>query len=264
MMKIRPIYVGVVFACLILHTFGQHFVCNSVNGYNTKDLTSAIQWQTQTDYNCLTNAGVNCDFYLSFCQPAPACFKEYSACQNATGAANVTVLGGVSPNVFYPYDTPGKEGFYAKFPTAPEQMISNTTNCTPTLIINFNCNPSVKWLVPITNGTASAPEPTDVDLNDCLTTMTFDYDGACLKNKVPKKGMSGGAAFLIVLFCVALVYFGGGMIYNGLIQHQSGIKVIPNAQFWIGLPLYFIEGVRTTISCSICSSKPSQATYESV
>ncbi|CAF4712814.1 unnamed protein product, partial [Rotaria magnacalcarata] len=56
-------------------------------------------------------------------------------------------------------------------------MISNTTNCTPTLIINFNCNPKVKWLVPITNGTASAPEPTDVDLN---TTMTFDYDGACL------------------------------------------------------------------------------------
>lgn len=42
------------------------------------------------------------------------------------------------------------------------------------------------------------------------------------------------------LFSVALVYFGAGMLYNKFVNHQSGIQILPHAQFWIGFPLYTI------------------------
>ena len=37
-----------------------------------------------------------------------------------------------------------------------------------------------------------------------------------------------------------LAYFIIGAIYNGLVKHRSGINLLPNAQFWISLPLYMI------------------------
>ncbi len=77
--------------------------------------------------------------------------------------------------------------------------------------------------------------------------MTFDYPGACLHGKEPEKGISGGAVFLIMyanstrsLFSVALVYFIVGISYNAFFRQRSGLTLLPQAQFWVGLPLYFI------------------------
>ncbi|CAF1331606.1 unnamed protein product [Rotaria sordida] len=259
----RLICLGLVLNYFIYFTYAQHFVCNSIDGYNTKELTSAIQWQVTTPQQCLSNLALDCSFYISFCQTAPMCFNEYSACQNATGAANVTVIGGFTSTLFYPNEN-AKTGFYAKFPNGPMQNISNTTHCEPSLIIKFKCNSQVKWFAPLTNATASAPQPIDIDVDQCLTTMTFEYEGACYNGQEPSEGLSGGAVFLIILFSVALVYIAVGMIYNGLIKNQSGINLLPNTQFWIGLPLNAIEGCRTTLGFCSGSSRPSQATYESV
>ncbi|CAF1195935.1 unnamed protein product [Rotaria sp. Silwood1] len=263
MMKIRLICFGLILNCFIYLTYAQHFECNSVNGYNTKDLTSAIQWQVTTEDQCLSNLAAECSFYISFCHQAPMCFNEYSACQNGTGTTNVTIIGGYNSTLFYPYEN-GKIGFYAKFPNGPTQNISNTTRCEPSLIINFNCNTKVKWFAPLFNATASAPQPTDIDIDQCKTTLTFDYDGACFNGQEPSNGLSGGAVFLIILFSVTFVYMVGGLLYNGFVQHKSGLNLLPHAQFWIGLPLYAIEGCRTSLGLCSCSSTPSQATYESV
>jgi hypothetical protein len=85
--------------------------------------------------------------------------------------------------------------------------------------------------------------------------MIFSYAGACKNGQDPtKNGISPAALFLIMyvwntsrilklffsLFSSALVYFIVGAIYNGLVKHRSGINLIPNAKFWIGLPLYAI------------------------
>jgi hypothetical protein len=59
-----------------------------------------------------------------------------------------------------------EEGFYALFPPGPEQNISNTTYCSPSLRIQFNCNPDVLWFAPLDkNATALAPDPIDIDVN---------------------------------------------------------------------------------------------------
>jgi len=231
-----------------------------------QDLTSATQWQVRTDYQCLTNPAADCSYYISFCQTAFTCFNQYSACQNASGSSNMTIIGAYSSNVFHENES-GPKGFYAKFPKGPMQNISNTTYCEPSLRINFNCNLKAQWFAPVTNATASAPEPTDIDLDQtdpCLTIMTFDYAGACYYGKEPEKGIGGGAVFLIILFSLILAYFIVGVSYNAFVKQRSGINLLPQAQFWIGLPLNAIEGCRASIGCCSGSLKPSQATYESV
>ena len=51
---------------------------------------------------------------------------------------------------------------------------------------------------------------------------------------------------LFSLFSVILVYFIVGVAYNGLVNHKSGVHLLPQAQFWIGLP------VNAIVSDSTC------------
>jgi len=265
-MKIRLICFGLLLNCLLYHTYAQHFVCNSLDGYETKALTSATQWQVKTHYQCLSNLAGNCTFYISFCQPAPMCFNEYSACEKTSESTNMTIIGNFTSTVFHENES-GPKGFYAKFPNGPEQNITNTTRCAPSLKIKFNCNLRAIWFAPVDNETASAPHPTSVEIDNtdhCLTIMTFDYAGACYYGKEPERGLTGGGIFLIILFSVAFVYFVVGIGYNAFVKHRSGIHLLPQAHFWIGLPLSAIEGCRATLSICTGSSAPSRATYESV
>jgi hypothetical protein len=36
-----------------------------------------------------------------------------------------------------------------------------------------------------------------------------------------------------------------GVGYNGLVKHKSGINLLPQAQFWIGLPLHAIVSLQS-------------------
>lgn len=264
MMKTSTIgFVGFLFHYFVYYAYAQHIICNSLTGYNTKHLVSASQWMFTSDSLCLQNNTVDCTFYVSFCQPAPGCLNEYSACQNASGSPSLTILGEVTPTVFYAHED-GTKGFYAKFPNNLVQNISNVS-CVPSLTIEFDCNPDVKWLLPVGDNTANAPAPKDIDIDGCATTVYFDYDGACIpKPEKPDEGLTGGAIFLIILFTVIGFYLVVGMLYNGLYKKQTGIRLLPNATFWIGLPLFAIEGCRTSFGICRCSSTPSPATYESV
>ena len=42
------------------------------------------------------------------------------------------------------------------------------------------------------------------------------------------------------LFVVVCVYLIGGVLYNAFVKHQTGINLLPQAQFWIKLPLHAI------------------------
>jgi hypothetical protein len=94
----------------------------------------------------------------------------------------VTIIGSYTTHIFYEngkfrlvlltfidrylYLESGPKGFYAKFPAGPMQNISNTTYCTPSLKIKFECNLDAKWLAPLGNLTGMAPEPTYLDVDD--------------------------------------------------------------------------------------------------
>ncbi|CAF0955997.1 unnamed protein product [Adineta ricciae] len=285
MMHISLTSIGLLLLCLIYHASAQHTICNSLEGYDTKFLLNAVQWRVTADYQCLGHPAANCTYFFSFCQTgmfvwvffcrakthpcvlsslAPNCLNEYSACQNSSASSNITVLGALSTTVFYEND-PGEKGFYALFARAPNQTVSNTTTCAPSFKIKFRCNLQSHWFAPVGDETANTPEPTDIEIDDqCLTTMTFDFPGACIHEDEPKKGLSGGSVFLLILFSVLIAYFLVGVAYNGLYKHKSGIHLIPQAEFWISLPLLAIEGCRTTLGICSRSSSESRATYDSV
>jgi hypothetical protein len=67
-------------------------------------------------------------------------------------------------------------GFYAKFPKGPAQNISNTTYCEPSLIVQFYCNLKAKWFIPLDDGTALAPEPTDIDIDDNDPCLVIEFE----------------------------------------------------------------------------------------
>jgi hypothetical protein len=267
MMNMRWMYFAFLFNCLVYRTYAPTVICNSIQGYDIKTLTSVVGWQVTTYYQCLDNRAADCTYHIGFCQAPSACFNEYSACQNSTEASNVTILGRHTTTQFFANDS-SIDGFYALYPPGPLQNISNTTRCQPKLRINFLCDLNTKWTLPSDNITGLAPEPIDIipDPNDdCSTIMIFNYAGACKNGQGPTKDkISPGAIFVIVLFVSALVYFLIGAAYNGLVKHRSGINLIPNAKFWIGLPLHAIEGCRASLTCCSGTSKPSPATYASV
>jgi len=61
-------------------------------------------------------------------------------------------------------------------------------------------------------------------------------------------GLGGGGWFLIILFCVVLpFYLIGGLVYNKFVaQKENGPELIPNYEFWIETPSYFLAGLTFT------------------
>lgn len=267
--------------CLSLclgQTSAQSAICNSLEDYNTHDLVSAYEWTTSPGYGCLGNRATDCTFYFSFCQLAPHCHNAYSACENSSLSPNITMIGALTTTIFF---ADGMNGFYANFSSGPLQNISNSTSCTPSLLIKFQCDLEAKWLVPISNETGRTPDPEDIGLDPakpCETILTYNYYGACYQGRstTPKpdgdNGLTGGAIFLIILFSVIGAYFLFGIAYNGLVNHHSGVKLIPHSDFWIGLPIHAIAGCRCLLggcgnsdsSSSSPSSSSKPTAYDSV
>lgn len=256
----------IILASLVGYAKAQHFICYPLTGYDTSHLTDVTQWKIQTDSHCLSHPAVDCSIYVSFCQLAPNCFNQYAACEQSELSNNVTIIGEHTSTPFHAYES-GGASFYAEFPMGPLQNISNSTYCSPSLRIEFECDEDYQWQKPIIyNATANAPLPEDIDFdpNDaCRTIIRMKYSGAC-KPKPQEGGITAGGVFLIILFVTTLVYFIFGALYNGCIKHRSGIHLIPQAQFWIGLPLYMIEGCRATITCCTRTQPSSSSNYDSV
>lgn len=61
----------------------------------------------------------------------------------------------------------GPKGFYAKFPAGPKQNVTNGTQCTPSLKIEFICDSDKRWQTPLLdNVTAFTPKPDDISIDD--------------------------------------------------------------------------------------------------
>lgn len=61
-------------------------------------------------------------------------------------------------------------------------------------------------------------------------------------------GLSVGSKLLIVFFSILLAYILVGVIWN-YCNGSQGIELIPNVEFWNGLPTLIMEGVSFTCSC---------------
>lgn len=106
--------------------------------------------------------------------------------------------------------------------------------------------------------------------SQCAQTLPEEPSGANphpspIRSSGEAKGMSGGDVFILILFLVIVIYFGGGMAYN--FQRTGGFKnggvpVIPHVQFWRGIPVLVAEGCHFTFT-QRCGTKGKGPVYTS-
>ncbi|CAF2035694.1 unnamed protein product [Rotaria magnacalcarata] len=80
----------------------------------------------------------------------------------------------------------------------------------------------------------------------CNYLFQFQIPEMCPVVPEEKKGMSGGAIFLITIFCLACAYLVGGFLFMRLKRGARGIDQIPNLEMWRKLGHFTADG------CDFC------------
>ncbi|CAF2316802.1 unnamed protein product [Rotaria sp. Silwood2] len=71
-----------------------------------------------------------------------------------------------------------------------------------------------------------------------------------------KKGMSGGAIFLITIFCLACAYLIGGFLFMRIIRGARGVDQIPNIEMWRKLGHLAADGCDFCCRCNANTPRP--------
>jgi len=74
---------------------------------------------------------------------------------------------------------------------------------------------------------------------------------ACPTNKkLPTTiaGLSGGSILMIIVLCLVIVYFVGGIVFMKFVRKAEGKDVIPNHEFWADLPGLVKDGVMLIVN----------------
>lgn len=113
---------------------------------------------------------------------------------------------------------------------------------------NAKCN-FAERLVKVTficDETVTVPSTMDVvEKPTCAFTITVRAKQACPLTK-GTGSLSGGAIFVIIVVVVAVVYLIGGIAYNRVKRHQTGLHLLPNTDFWVSIFGLFVQGCRSS------------------
>jgi len=145
-------------------------------------------------------------------------------------------------------------------PTDPTQgvnvLLANGDGCPEPrqVIFNFECDKTTP------GGTYT------ISYSGCSYLIAFPTKYGCPTTPTPapsKSKISGGAIFLILIFCSLFVYVVAGCVFKTFRRGTTGIESCPNVEFWRDLPLLVKEGCVATFTCCRSSSS-SSSNYETV
>jgi len=112
-------------------------------------------------------------------------------------------------------------------------------------IIQFTCD---------TTGAVGAP--VYVNENACAYTFSWKSTVGCPLDKAPGGGGGGGSGgsgglsigsiLCIIFFCSFFVYFAAGAAYRYRVKEARGLEMVPNLEFWQGLPSLMKDGFAFT------------------
>jgi len=87
----------------------------------------------------------------------------------------------------------------------------------------------------------------------CAYTFDWTSSAACPLDKAPGGGGGGGSGGLsigsilsIVFFCSVFIYLAAGATYNYKVKELRGVELVPNLEFWQGLPSLVKDGLGFT------------------
>jgi len=102
-----------------------------------------------------------------------------------------------------------------------------------------------------------AEEPTKFEIQNSGLNYQFTayWKHGCGKDEngniiTPGKGgkkLSGGSILLILLLCLTVTYFVGGMLFNKFKREKTGSEIIPNRDCWFAIPGLVRDGVKFTV-----------------
>jgi hypothetical protein len=103
----------------------------------------------------------------------------------------------------------------------------------------------------------TAEEPTRIEVSNPGLSYQFtvywkhgcgkDENGNIIIPGKGKEGLSLGSILLIILLCVTVTYFAGGIVFNKFKREKTGTEIIPNRDCWFAIPGLVKDGVKFTI-----------------
>ncbi|XP_012940679.1 uncharacterized protein LOC101852490 [Aplysia californica] len=171
---------------------------------------------------------------------------ESAICQQGTGHNSTAVSIADQAQVVFGYDGHNVQVSYI-----------NTTGVTKIAIVSYVC---VEHL--------TQPRFTAYGKNDSSPGSNYLFqlesmcacENACLPDE--SEGLSAGSVLLIVFFVLLFVYLVLGTIHGKVSRNATGLEMLPNYEFWTGLPGMIREGIVCVVQCACC--RPSKKTYDEV
>jgi len=190
--------------------------------YNLNDLTKT------SDYTGTEEGQPSWSYSWNFCQviSVGTCFPAPMVAQ-ISGTGTCISLGYGVPKIAQHPDGP-KKGVMLTYTNTQDNQCG-TTNRVSNVIVG--CSQAETTLVKIT-------EP-----GSCVYDFTMTSKYACPIGGSGPGGLSGGSIFLIIFFVSAVLYFAIGSIVMWKVKGASGIEILPNSAFWVGLPGLLKDGV---------------------
>eukprot|EP01091_Cochliopodium_minus_P016721 TRINITY_DN6346_c0_g2_i1.p1 TRINITY_DN6346_c0_g2~~TRINITY_DN6346_c0_g2_i1.p1 ORF type:complete len:207 (+),score=43.86 TRINITY_DN6346_c0_g2_i1:252-872(+) len=85
--------------------------------------------------------------------------------------------------------------------------------------------------------------PVYLGTEDNVYKFSWKSEFAC-STGTKSKSLNGGWIFLIFVVCAFTVYFLLGIIIKKTVYHASGSDLLPNRDFWVGLPSLITDGFK--------------------
>ncbi|XP_022331494.2 uncharacterized protein LOC111129413 [Crassostrea virginica] len=253
-------------------TVGADIKCKGPPGYDVSPLTEGKWTYKAVNQSCLAGAKVNaaCNITLSFCNDIaepPNC-NSSSACVKASNftGKNDSKEFSIGQYLSNPFSSSvAGNGFVASFGKVP--YIVNSTTFNLTTVVEFNCNLQAVWKA--STGNTSIPKTANLKSklerkqnNEYQYTISVEYEGACVNILPPTSNtaeLSAGTVLIIIFFVSISVYCIVGCSWN-CIRGYKGVELLPQAAFWIDLPVLIADGIIFTFSCC----KQESSAYDSI
>lgn len=235
----------------------------SLSGYDLVPLTKAY-WSVAAEAGTCPNANVTCTYLFSLCLDGAAahgaanlalCPAGNEACVHDSGGANTGL--GQHPVLV------GQENAF----TVVYVGTSDSKQFTTTL--RFICDPQRPLLTGNDTLVGILHAESVHKAKENVFEVNVKYAGAC-KNQPPPPtpptptppppapsggGMGPGGQLFVCLLVMALLYFGGGVIYNH-VNGARGIELLPHHWFWTNFPSYVVDGCLYLVRVVTCQPRP--------
>lgn len=232
-------------------------VSGTTYSYNIKQ--AQVPDSSQGQFIKGTEPGSTWVAYLNICGDAKAvgCGKSTPICQD-DGAGNFVSMGTPQSWTVGPYYDPTKGKTSTPLYNMGVQVsIANGDTCVTAGQARqsnmwFKCDNTVSG--PITTATIAETDPSNPGPK---TTCIYWFQPIPHSMFCPGGGGGSGDfdygwVFVIIVLCGLFLYFVVGIIILKFVQHKEGREVVPNVDFWAGLPSLVIDGMKYALCCVPC------------